>query len=400
VTSRLLVTAATAPGDRGREFGRARAEQVRASWRGYLRFFEAGGLFGREQVEGWGDEALAASAAWAPDLGEEIEGIAAGAGLAPEAVGALNARTELLARVSRARHGELLSSAAIYGSSPQKLGGERGECSVLVALEAEGGPLGAQTWDWHEELAATWLVWGLETADGMRVQTLTEAGMLAKIGINSAGIAVLLNVLHHEDDASVPLGVPIHVLLRRLLAESETIFDAVRILAAAPVAASSAVTLIAAEGGEETALTAELRPGVAPEYVLPDEAGLLVHTNHFLSPAAVPDDREPTIGPDSLFRLELLRRRAARLRGTAPGAEEMLAPFDSHLGAGGAICCHPEPGAELGDRYATLATVLVDPVHGRLRFADGGPCAAAGSGWTEVDVSVPTTKEALDVRTH
>jgi isopenicillin-N N-acyltransferase-like protein len=379
VTSRLLVTAATAPGDRGREFGRARAEQVRASWRGYLRFFEAGGLFGREQIEGWGDEALAASAAWAPDLGEEIEGIAVGAGLTPEAVGALNARTELLARVARWR---------------------RGECSVLVALEAEGGPLGAQTWDWHEELAATWLVWGLETAVGMRVQTLTEAGMLAKIGINSSGIAVLLNVLHHDDDASVPLGVPIHVLLRRLLAESETIFDAVRILAAAPVAASSAVTLIAAEAGEETALTAELRPGAAPEYVLPDETGLLVHTNHFLSPAAVPGDREPTIGPDSLFRLELLRRRAARLRGTGPGREEMLAPFDSHLGAGGAICCHPEPGAELGDRYATLATVLVDPLHGRLRFAAGGPCAAAESGWTEVDVSVPTNKEALDVRTH
>lgn len=370
MTSRLVVTAATAPGDRGLEFGRARADSVRACWRGYLRFFEAGGLFGREQVEGWGDEALAATSAWAPELGEEIEGIAKGAGLTPEAVGALNARTELLARVAR---------------------WQRGECSVLVALEAEGGPLGAQTWDWHEELAATWLVWGLETAAGMRVQTLTEAGMLAKIGVNSAGIAVLINVLHHDDDASVPLGVPIHVLLRRLLAESETIFDAVRILAA-PVAASSAVTLIAAEGGEETALTAELRPGVAPEYVLPDESGLLVHTNHFLSPAAVPGDREPTIGPDSLFRLELLRRRAARLRGTRPGSDEMLAPFDSHLGGGGAICCHPEPGAELGDRYMTLATVLVDPLAGRLRAWEGGPCQSSPDNQQD--------REALDVRTH
>jgi isopenicillin-N N-acyltransferase like protein len=379
VTSRLVVIAATAPGDRGREFGRARADQVRASWRGYLRFFEAGGLFGREQIESWGEEALAATSAWAPDLGEEIEGIAAGAGLTPAAVGALNARTELLARVAQ---------------------GIRGECSVLVALEAEGGPLGAQTWDWHEELAPTWLVWGFETAAGMRVQTLTEAGMLAKIGVNSAGIAVLLNVLHHDDDASVPLGVPIHVLLRRLLAESETIFDAVRILAAAPVAASSAVTLIAAEGGEETALTAELRPGAKPGYILPDEAGLLVHTNHFLSPAAVPGDREPEIGPDSLFRLELLRRRAAGLRGIRPGPDELLASFHSHLGRGGAICCHPEPGTPSGERYMTLATVVVDPLAGRLRFAAGGPCEAGDSGWTEVTASVPTTKEALDVRTH
>ncbi|MDX6653492.1 MAG: isopenicillin-N N-acyltransferase like protein [Solirubrobacterales bacterium] len=398
MSSRLVVTAATAPGDRGREFGRARAEQVRASWRGYLRFFEAGGLFGREQIEGWGDEALAASSAWAPEIGEEIEGIAAGAGLTPEAVGALNARTELLARVARRVRAELPSFPAIYGRKARKE--ERGECSVLVALEAEGGPLGAQTWDWHEELAAIWVVWGFETAAGMRVQTLTEAGMLAKIGVNSAGIAVLLNVLHHDDDASVPLGIPIHILLRRLLAESETILDAVRILAAAPVAASSAVTLIAAEGGEETALTAELRPGAKPDYLLPDEAGLLVHTNHFLASAAVPGDREPTIGPDSLFRLELLRRRAARLRGTRPGPDELLAPFDSHLGRGGAICCHPEPGAPSGERYMTLATVVVDPLAGRMRFAEGGPCEATGSGWTEVSASVPTTKEALDVRTH
>lgn len=365
MSSRLVVTAATAPADRGRELGRARAATVRASWRAYLRLFEGGGRSGRAEIERWGGEALAATGAWSTDLAEEMEGIAEGAGLTAEAVGALNARTEILARVR---------------------GAQRGECSVLVALEAEGGPLGAQTWDWHEELAATWLVWGFATDAGMRVQTLTEAGMLAKIGVNSAGLAVLLNVLHHEDDASVPLGVPIHVLLRRLLADSETIFDALRILAGAPVSASSAVTLISVEGGEESALTAELRPGAAPGYVLPEESGLLVHTNHFLSPAAVPGDLEPTIGPDSFFRLELLRRRAARLRGARPGAEELLAPFHSHLGGGGAICCHPEPGADLGERYATLATVLVDPLAGRLRVTEGGPCQ--------------DPKEALDVRTH
>lgn len=385
--SRVVVTAATAPGDRGREFGRARAEGVRACWDGYRRFFEGDGLFGPAEVEGWGEEALAAISSWAPDLGEEVEGIAAGAGLAPETVAALNARTELLARVAR---------------------GGRGECSVLVALEAAGGPRGAQTWDWHEELGATWLVWGLETAAGMRVQTLTEAGILAKIGVNSAGLAVLLNVLHHADDAGGPLAVPIHVLLRRILAESETIFDAQRLLSTAPVAASSAVTLIAAEGGEETALTAELRPGAVPGYVLPDEAGLLVHTNHFLTPAASAGDLEPTVGPDSLFRLELLRRRASRLRGSRPDGDELLAPFRSHLGRGGAICCHPEPGSPSGERYMTLATVLVDPLAGRLRFAAGGPCEAEESGWVEVETRPaaqspnpmhPTDQEALDVRT-
>jgi isopenicillin-N N-acyltransferase-like protein len=385
--ARVVVTAATAPGDRGREFGRARAEEVRACWDAYRRFFEGDGLFGPEAVEGWGTEALTAISAWAPELGEEVEGIAAGAGVAPEAIAALNARTELLARAAR---------------------GRRGECSVLVALEAAGGPRGAQTWDWHEELGTTWLVWGLETAAGMRVQTLTEAGILAKIGVNSAGLAVLLNVLHHADDAAAPLGVPIHVLLRRILAESETIFDAQRLISTAPVAASSAVTLIAAEAGEETAVTAELRPGVAPGYVLPDEDGLLVHTNHFLTPAATAGDLEPTIGPDSLFRLELLRRRASRLRGARPAGDDLLVPFRSHLGRGGAICCHPEPGSPSGERYMTLATVVVDPLAGRMRFVAGGPCEAEESAWVEVETRPAgvspnpqhaTDQEVLDVRT-
>jgi len=375
---RLVRTTATAPGERGREFGKECAERVAASWEGYLAHFENGGLAGREEIEAWGAEALAAVDAWWPAAATEIEGIAAGSGLPAAALGAVNARTELLARV--ARRG-------------------RGECSVIVALDAElGRPRAAQTWDWHEEFADTWVVWGLADAEsGMRLQTVTEAGMLAKLGVNSSGLAVLLNVLHHEDDASVGLGVPIHVLLRRVLTESETVFDAVRLLSAAPVAASSAVTLIAAEGGEDTALTAELRPGAAPGYVLPDDAGRLVHTNHFLSPAAVPGDREPTIGPDSLFRLEILRRRAARLAGS--GEDELLEALGSHLGGGGAICCHPEPGAELGDRYGTLTTVVADPAGARLRFVAGGPCEALPDAWTEVSaVDIPTPKEETHVR--
>lgn len=88
------------------------------------------------------------------------------------------------------------------------------------------------------------------------------------------------------------------------------------------------------------------------------------------------------IGPDSLFRLDLLRRRTHELGGRAAG--DLLAVLDSHLGSGGAICCHPEPGSGLGDRYATLATVVVDPAAGRMRVSDGGPCEIEPHGWIEV----------------
>ena len=377
--TRLVRTAATAPAERGLEFGRARAEVVRATWESYLRLFEAGGLAGREEIEGWGEEALAAIAAWSAGAAAEIEGIAAGAELPAAAVAAVNARTELLARV------------AARG---------RAECTVAASVGGEpGAPLGAQTWDWHEELSECWLVWGFEEPSGMRVQTLTEAGMLAKIGVNSAGIGVLVNILHHESDASVPLGVPIHVLLRRILAESASAFDAVRTIATAEVAASSALTILVTEGGEETALTVELRPGARPAYLLPDGDGVLLHTNHFLAPDAVPGDLEPLVGPDSMFRLELLRRRAA-WEGP-PRAADLVAALGSHFGAGGAICCHPEPGAELGERYGTLATVVLEPARRLMRFAAGGPCEADAGGWTEVAASPETNiKEETHVRAN
>ena len=376
--SRLVRTVAGRPGDRGREFGAAHSELVEACFDGYLRLFGAGDAAAEVDVLAWGEEALAALAAWAPPLAEEIEGVAAGAGLDPAAVAALNARTEILAKVARRL---------------------RGECSTLVALDAEGGdPVGAQTWDWHQELAGAWLVWELrDEASGLGVQTLTEAGILGKIGVNSAGIAVLLNVLHHDADGEGPVRVPVHALLRRILTEATTVFDAVRLISSAPLSASSAVTVVAAEGGESTALTAELRPGERPAYLLPDADGVLVHTNHFLAERGRPGDREPLLGPDSMFRLDVLRRRAARLGERSPAG--LVAALGSHLGGGGAICCHPEPGAGLGDRYATLATVTVEPAARRLRFAAAGPCEATAADWTELQAPLdsPTAKET-DVR--
>lgn len=380
--SRLVKTASGWPGERGRELGAARPEQIAACFDAYMRHFEAGGAAGPQEVTRWGEEALESVAAWAPPLAEEIEGIAAGAGLGPAEVAVLNARTEILAKVARRA---------------------RGECSVIVSLDSGAGagdPVAAQTWDWHEEMASAWLVWELtDAASGLGVQTLTEAGILGKVGVNSAGVAVLINILHHDDDGSGPVAVPVHVLLRRILTEAATVFDAVRLISSAPLSASSAVTVIAAQDGESTALTAELRPGARPAYLLPEGEGTLVHTNHFLSAAGRAGDREPEIGPDSLFRLDVLRRRAARLGERSPAA--LVAALGSHIGAGGAICCHPEPGAGLGERYATLATVTVEPAARRLRFSPGGPCEAGGESWTELQAPLdqPTAKET-DVRAN
>src|SRR6185436_584334 len=127
---------------------------------------------------------------------EEIAGIAHGAGQDEYELRAINARTEILAGMSGLT-----------------------ECSVV----GQGGLL-AQNWDWHPDATHSTLVWIVEHEHGW-FATLTEAGILGKIGLNDAGLGVCLNILHTTADGGLD-GTPIHILLRRTLATAETVDDA------------------------------------------------------------------------------------------------------------------------------------------------------------------------------
>jgi isopenicillin-N N-acyltransferase like protein len=348
------------PADRGEAFGAAHADRVAANHEAYLRLFGVSGINDRDAVEQLALELFETTRAYDPTLAAEIEGIARGAGLPLWAVAALNGRTEILARGTTAA---------------------RGECSTVVFLPPTGAPpVAVQTWDWHEELEDGWFVWTIEHSDGHVSHTLTEYGIVGKIGVGSAGVGVHMNILRHKRDGRGG-GVPVHVLARSVIDERGGLGPALARVAAAPVAASSAFTIVAAAAAESTALTVELHPG-GPSYALPDDTGLLVHTNHFLAATAAEGDRERQLGPDSFVRYELLRRRLA---GTHLDAESASAALESHICGGGAICCHPEPHAEAGGRYSTLATVALRVDEGTLRVRAGHPCGRGD--WLDVAAS-------------
>ena len=353
--TRWHVSEAASPSERGVAFGRAFATDIARTLDVYDRLFEQAGV-AELDLDLLGEEAMASIVAFAPAHAAEIEGMARGAGLAIPRVAALNARTEILAR------GDRLT---------------RGECSAVVALRPGAGPVALQTWDWHEELADCWLAWTIPHPSGHVVHTLTEFGIVGKIGVSSARLGLLLNILHHEHDGE-RIGTPVHAVARRILDEAQSLDEALEIADAARVSASSAITLVAVDGHDAAAVTAELYPG-GPGRVLPNEQGVLVHTNHFVSSPASLGDREPEIGPDSLVRYDILRNGFAD-RAPAAG-EDVLAEMTNHVGAGGAICCHPDGDANLGERYATLATVLLDVAAGSLAVHPGGPCTADGAAW-------------------
>ncbi len=336
--------------DRGRGLGERFATEIAATLDVYQRLFERAAGLGGDEVARLGGRALERIAAWSRPLGDEIEGIAAGAGQPAAAIAALNARTELLA-----------------------LGGaRRGECTVAARL-GDGPPLAVQTWDWHEELADCWHVLTVDAPGARPLHTLTEYGIVGKVGVNASGVGLLVNILHHAADGGGDAGpgVPVHVVARRVLEDAADLNDALLIAGSAAVSASSSLTVVADAGGESGALSIELCPEGAG-HALPAADGLLVHTNHFIGAPARPGDLEPSTAPDTLVRLDVVRRRLTRR--PPADADQVIDGLCSHLGGAGAVCCHPAPGAALGERYATLATVVVDARRRALTARRGGPC--------------------------
>lgn len=350
---RTHVSPPSSPADRGEEFGSVNADAIAATLARYRELFAR--LAGEPvDLRAVGDEALEVIADYAPDAAAEIRGLAVGAGLEPWAPAALNARTEILARLGAALPAE---------------------CSTVVLLLPGGEPLTMQTWDWHDLFADGWLAWTIEHPDGRVVHTVTEYGLLGKIGVNSRGVGVHLNILSHRGDGG-RMGVPVHVLARTVLDRARHAAQAVALIGAARTSASSALSVVGASAAGATATCAELATD-GLRFVLPSRSGVLLHTNHFLDPHLAGGDLAPSRGPDSYLRLDVLRRS---LQARAPrDREELRALLADHSGGAGSVCCHPDDDAGLGARWATLATVSLDVGAGVLWVAPGSPCA--GSKW-------------------
>lgn len=350
---RRFTSTATEPAARGEEFGSHHATQIAATVDVYRRAFASGGPV---DVDALGAAALHRIAEFSPDLAEEVRGIAGGAGVPVTHLAAVNARTEILAMAAR--------TAGTPAPS---------ECSTVVSLgDDEAEPVAVQTWDWYPELADNWLEWTIPGPDGRRVVTVTECGIVGKIGVNAHGVGLLFNILHHRADGA-GMGVPVHVVARHILDTAADVVSALEVVASARVCASTAITLVGARRAGKTAVSAELWPD-GPGHVLPAPEGLLVHTNHFLSEPARRGDLQPVEGPDTLVRFEVLRRRLHRYGGRA-SAEQVLAVMADHTGA---LCCHPDPLAVAGPTYATLATVRLDLAAGTVVTHAGGSCTLPG----------------------
>lgn len=346
--------------ERGQQYGAGARERILRSQRAYAEVFAHFARWDWRRVR---DEAARfvqpISDFGAPYL-EEMRGIAVGSGLDFLDVLALNLRTEILFAARARQAGATLPPVA--------------ECTSFADVEDDDTRLLGQNWDWMPFAKDTVVLLEAVPDAGPAWMSVVEAGLLAKFGMNSAGLALTTNALVSSADLGEP-GVPYHVMLRALLDCDSS--DAVIATLERAERSSSANYMIAI--GDAWAMNAETRPG-GPDRIIwttHSGAGTLLHANHFSETTPLPDgltDVGLTVMPDSLHRLN----RAAALSEavSTPDVDCWKRLLADHDGYPDSLCCHPDPMVDPMDQGLTVASVVFEPAKLRAHLAIGTPCRA------------------------
>jgi isopenicillin-N N-acyltransferase like protein len=346
-----LIDITGSPRERGRAYGDQARQQIRAS----LAYYQEA-MNGRPLS--W-EQAIRRAAQWrpvvegfAPDLLEEVTGIAEGAGLAEAEILALNARSELLA--AAAGREECTS----YALTPVASGDGHAYCG--------------QNWDWRAGAQQSVIMLRVRAPGKPTVIMQIEAGQVGRQGANSAGIGLNANGLKSPPISG--LGVPQPFIRRRVL-EATTFPAALQVIFSVRQHIAANLLLTHRDG---FAINLETTPG-RHGWLYPDD-GVLVHGNHFQAflPAPMAATYRPS-SADSLYRVPRLAAalRVARDEVSPAGVRKAIAAgLRDHFGQPESVCCHPDNTEPAVDRWQTVSSSIVDLTTGEYLVAAGPPCGA------------------------
>jgi len=342
-----LVISTGSPYERGFHLGTFEGERIAFTVEAYMRIFQACTGLEHAQVLAVAERYLPVIAEYTPALLQEMRGIASGAGRDLREIVAINARTELL------YGGHLPAECTAVALGPQ--------------ATVDGGIYLAQNWDWHISLAGGLVLWAIAPSEGRQVLTLTEAGIVGKIGTNE-NLALCVNLLTSDGDSPRP-ALPMHLILRHILDRATCVSDAVSLIAALP-RSTSCNHLLADRSG--TVASVEATP--LGQQVLEAQDGWLTHTNHCQGGLLCASDSLVRDYPETLAR----NQRAQTLLAHMPVDQAMLHTlFCDHATAPGSICRHVQPGSPFLEQQESVASIIFHVGQGVIELADGPPCTHA-----------------------
>jgi isopenicillin-N N-acyltransferase-like protein len=352
-----LIEVSGPPRERGRQYGAAASARIRKGVAHYSAQLRGSGL-DTPGVRRLVDKFMPRIAAFDTTYAEEFHGISEGAGVDLADVALLNARTEILKLAKR----------------PEFLAAEAGNdaCTGLVALPSATASftlLHAQNWDWKKECAETAVVLKILREDGPDILTFTEAGGLARSGLNGAGIAITANYLQSDRDYR-ELGVPL-ALIRRKVLEQEMLAMAMHAVYVTPKSGSNNMMVSGTRAGSPHADGVAIDFECAPDetFQVHPENGLLVHANHWVSPVALAKlvDTGVKETPCSLYRDLRVRQLLAPRIGRITRDAIKAALFDDF--ASPWSVCRPPRANLRSELSATVAMVVMEPGAGEMEVA-------------------------------
>jgi isopenicillin-N N-acyltransferase-like protein len=333
---------------RGRAYGEAAREPIRQILEVYRE------LFKRVTEETWdqsverGKPFFSRAEAFAPDLVEEIQGIAEGADRPLEDILLLNTRSEIL-------HNPKVLSL---------------ECTTLAALPESTSSehtLLAQNWDWYKEVLNCQVILKIGQREKKpALITFTEAGQLSKIGMNAAGIGLVVNNLVSDQPRA---GVPWIFLTRRVL-ESSHLAQAMGYVLNTPRAHSMNFLIGYADG---EALNLETSP--VEEHVLWPRNEFFVHTNHYLKQGKKFRDLKPLRDPylSTYLRYRRAQKGMTALNGSID-VNGILKILSDHMDRPFSVCAHENPAQEPWQQVVTCLSIIMNLAHKQIHYTLGNPC--------------------------
>ncbi|KAJ7839143.1 hypothetical protein B0H14DRAFT_2787860 [Mycena olivaceomarginata] len=231
-----------------------------------------------------------------PDIYDEMEGIAEGANLSILDIVALNARSEI--------------ALGLFSDGCTSLGWK-------LKGNDHGDVILAQNWDWTPRVQENLAMMSIDQPGHPKIYMMAEAGIVGKIGFNSASVGVCLNAIRaHPTDASK---LPIHVALR-----------------------------------------------LCNTYIPPNNHGYVTHTNHFIAnKCGVIEPHWPGVGShERLERINELMNGLESEVGVGDGDGEFRKTlrqriFSDTFNSPASICCMENPVKPIETRSRTLFCIVM-----------------------------------------
>ena len=288
---------------------------------------------------------------YAPDLVEEVRGLAEGSGFAFEEVFALNTEVVMLETPGPPE-------------APLRSGSFCSTYAVGSEATADGETYMGGNIDWYETWLPSSVIVKGKPAEGLPFAICTWAGCIGRPGMNPY-LGFSANGLFPNDAAE---GVPYTIMCRKVLQQS-SVEDALAVVSRAKRITGLNYTLADAEGNVAAMETTARRTAVVS-----GGGGKVVHTNHYTAHELLGHE---TLKESDYWYLQSHKRfdrLEELLMEKEPGSitlEDLKSVHRDHCSRPDSICQHGDakyPG------LMTLASVIIQPGRSRMLVACGHPC--------------------------